>query len=319
MKDQEVKVLTNVKFTWTINNFSKVTLEKLYSDTFFTGPYSWQIGICPELSRKPKPGRLLSINLYAGDNVNLSVERISGNFKLSLVNQLETNSAIIKESENIQLNQGDNNVACACSLFVRYFNISSHGSLTGFIVNGTCIIVAEVSINDLGLLDHNHPSSLMDFKGLCKIHEEYVEVLEESCSKYPSLVESHRNRKRSERFNEYSFSTLGKLLHFLKTKKVKDRTSDDGCKELQDLWDEVETRFDDLSWLEPHVKSALTCFEKASKVEKLKSNVADLEEKSKTLKAQAIALDADLEKTKKELAMAEEGFDLDDQLGSGIP
>ncbi|MED6113237.1 hypothetical protein PIB30_068981 [Stylosanthes scabra] len=317
MKDQEVKVLTNVKFTWTVNNFSEVTREKLYSDTFFTGPYSWRIGICPELSIS-KSVKLMSINLYAGDNVNFSVERISGNFKLSLVNQVETNSTIIKESENIQLNQGDNNVACACSLLIRCFNNITHGC-PGFLVNDTCIIVAEVSVNDLGLHDHNHPPSFMDFKGLCKIEKEYVEVLEESCSKYPSLVECHINRKRSQRFNEYSFTALGKLLHFLKTKKVKEMMIDDACKELQYLWDEVEIRFDDLSWLEPHVKSALTFFEKAAKVEKLKGDVADLEEKAKTMKAEAIALDADLEKTKKELAIAEDGFDLDDQLGCGIP
>jgi len=51
-------------------------------------------------------------------------------------------------------------------------------------------------------------------------------------------------------------------------------------------------------------------------------HVVDLEEKIKTLKAEAIAIDAVLETTKKELAMLEEGFveiDLDDQLGYGLP
>ncbi|XP_016186263.1 uncharacterized protein LOC107627971 [Arachis ipaensis] len=178
-------------------------------------------------------------------------------------------------------------------------------SKNGFLVNDTCIIVAEVSRND-----NSFDSELGSFKGLCKIEKDYVKLLKKSCSKYFSLIESHRKRKRSQMFNQLSFTTLGKLLHFLKTKKVKDMKSDDACKELQDLWDEAEIRFDDLS------------LGNATKVEKHEVNVVDLEEKVNTLKAEAIAIDAVLETTKKELAMLEEGFvevDLDDQLGYGIP
>ncbi|MED6148510.1 hypothetical protein PIB30_053832 [Stylosanthes scabra] len=313
MKEQEVKVLTSVKFSWTINNFSKLSRDQLYSDTFFTGPYPWRIGIYPKRSFR-KLGTFVDVHLYPGppDDVNFPVGGRYANVKLSLVNQLETKSTEVEERENVELNQGDKDNA-ACSLFIDLTKIH------GFLVNDTCIIVAEVSVNDLGVLDHNHPRFFLDFKGLCKIEKEYAEVLEESCSKHPSLIESHRKRKRSQRFTECSFTALGKLLLFLETKKVKDMMSYDACKELQDLWEEVEIRFDDLSWLEPHVQSALTCLEKAAKVEKLKVDVADLEEKSKTLKAEAIAIDADLEKTKKELAMAEEDFDLDDELGYGIP
>ncbi|XP_016199371.1 uncharacterized protein LOC107640360 [Arachis ipaensis] len=191
-------------------------------------------------------------------------------------------------------------------------------SENGFLVNDTCIIVAEVYLNDNNA---SFDSKLVSFKGLCKMEKDYVKLLEKSCSKYPSLVESHRKRKRSQRFNQLSFTTLGKLLHFLKTKKVKDMKSDNACKELQDLWEEAEIRFDDLSWLEPHVKSALSYFENAVKVKKLKANVVDLEEKAMTLKAKVIAIDAGLKTTKKELAKAEEGFvarDLDDRLGYGI-
>ncbi|XLR55122.1 hypothetical protein HN51_023416 [Arachis hypogaea] len=224
----------------------------------------------------------------------------------------------------------------------------------GFLVNETCIIVAEVYLNDNNAsfdtkLVNFKPMSnssngiispysikrlrvrvsylwlkkkkLVNFKGLCKMEKDYVKLVEKSRSKYPSLIESHRKRKRSQRFNQLSFTTLGKLLHFLKTKKVKDMKSDHARVELQDLWEEAEIRFDDLSWLEPHVKSALTYFENAAKVKKLKANVVDLEEKAKTLKAEVISIDADLKTTKKELAKAEEGFvarDLDDRLGYGI-
>ncbi|XLS49057.1 hypothetical protein HN51_023415 [Arachis hypogaea] len=263
---------------------------------------------------------------YAGDIDNVPVGWRSLNFKLSLVDQLQGKSTIINESENINIRRLEKGVAVV-SLRVLSGMVSDPKN--GFLVKDTCIVVAEVSVNDLGLdHDQNHPclvmkstALFMDFRGLCKIEKDYVQLLENSCSKYPSLIESHRKRKRSQRFNQLSFTTLGKLLHFLKTKKVKDMKNDDACKELQDLWDEAEIRFDDLSWLEPHVKSALSYFENAAKVKKLKANVVDLEEKAKTLKAEVIAIDAVLETTKKELAKAEEGFvarDLDDQLGYGI-
>ncbi|MED6108141.1 hypothetical protein PIB30_020588 [Stylosanthes scabra] len=247
--EQEIKGGANFKYTWTVKNFSKLTPGDMhYSGTFSIFPYTWHPGICPNSTTS----LLMSVHLFADDIDHFYVDdqRISANVKLSLVNQLETNSTITK-----------------------------------------------------------------DFKGLCSIRKKYAEVLEESCSKHPSLIECHKNRKRSERFNEYSFTALGKLLHFFKTKKVKDMKSDDSCMELQDLWDEVETRFDDLGWLEPHVQSALTYFDKAAKVQKLKVDVTSLKEKLKTL-------NADLETRENELAKAEEGFverNLDDQLGVEYP
>ncbi|RYQ87664.1 hypothetical protein Ahy_B09g095191 [Arachis hypogaea] len=160
-------------------------------------------------------------------------------------------------NDDFTVNLNDSNATIGCSSFMDIDKFLHPEK--GFLVNDTCIIVAEVYLND----------------------------------------------------NNASFdSTL--------TKKVKDMKSDHAYMELQDLWEEVEIRFDDLSWLESHVKSALSYFKNAAK-----ANVVDLEEKAKTLKAKAevIAIDANLETTKKELAKAEEGFvarDLDDRLGYGI-
>ena len=41
MEDQQGRVETIVKFTWTIKNFSKLNCQKLYSETFFTGSHPW--------------------------------------------------------------------------------------------------------------------------------------------------------------------------------------------------------------------------------------------------------------------------------------
>ncbi|MED6148511.1 hypothetical protein PIB30_053833 [Stylosanthes scabra] len=97
--------------------------------------------------------------------------------------------------------------------------------------------------------------------------------------------------------NNFSKLSSDKELYFEELYFEAFFTAKDACKELQDLWDEVEIMFDDdLGWLEPHVKSALTCFEKSAKVEKL---MADLEENLKTLQARPTAMNADLEQQRK--------------------
>ncbi|MED6108134.1 hypothetical protein PIB30_020581 [Stylosanthes scabra] len=72
--------------------------------------------------------------------------------------------------------------------------------------------------------------------------------------------------------------------------------------ELQDLWDELGVfGFDDLTWLEPHVQSALSMkeyVESEEKVTKLKGHVVHLEDKIKSLKANVAAAKSDLEGAK---------------------
>ncbi|MED6113238.1 hypothetical protein PIB30_068982 [Stylosanthes scabra] len=193
----------------------------------------------------------------------------------------------------------------------------------GFLVNDTCIIVAEVSLNDI---DASFGSELVYFKGVGKVEKDYVELLEKSCSKHPSLIQSLVKKNRSQGFIQRGFTALGRVLHFLNTKKLKDMINDDdACKELQDLWDElVVFGFDDLTWLEPHVKSALSMkgyVESEQMVTKLKGDVVDLEDKIKSLKANVAAAKSDLEGTKLQLATAEKGFvkrNLNDELDHGL-
>ena len=96
----------------------------------------------------------------------------------------------------------------------------------GFLVNDTCIIVAEVSVENSGQDSYSPTqmssatsSELMEFKGLGKIEKDFVLLLEQVCSKHPTLIESQRKINRSQRFTECSFTALGRVLHFLKTTK----------------------------------------------------------------------------------------------------
>lgn len=163
---------------------------------------------------------------------------------------------------------------------------------------------------------------LVDFRGLGQIEKAYIPLLEEVCSQHPSLIECQQ--KRSRRFIEWAFTALGRVLHFLKTKRVKDMNGD-ACKDLQILWEELETFRFDLTWLEPHVQSALgmkNYIERAVHVEKLKDIVIALELEMKRLKAKLTATEADLDIARKDLLKAKESFeerDLDANLGYGRP
>ncbi|CAI8614998.1 unnamed protein product [Vicia faba] len=116
---------------------------------------------------------------------------------------------------------------------------------------------------------------------------------QEMCSS--SLNEPPPNRKC--KFTDLAFSALGRVICFLKTRKVKDM-NDQTCKDIQVLWEELKKYRFDLTWLEPHVEYALgakSYVEKAVEVEKLKENVVALELETERLKAKLVAAKANFD------------------------
>jgi len=65
-------------------------------------------------------------------------------------------------------------------------------------------------------------SDLMNFKGMGHIEKAFVPVLDEVCFLHPSLIECQQ--KRSRKYREWAFTALGRVLYFLKTRKVRDIT-----------------------------------------------------------------------------------------------
>ncbi|MED6108140.1 hypothetical protein PIB30_020587 [Stylosanthes scabra] len=311
---QQFRVETIVRFSWTIENFSELECKELYSDTFFTGPYPWRILITPKAANT---GRGLSIYLDAVDTTNGRTRYAY--FKLSLVNQLFRRRTKTK-TKNKHLFGGTQSVRFGYKPLISSAEFLSPNN--GFLVDDTCTIVAEVFVKNSGYYDDENTNDddeddgddgnvLVDFKGLCKIDKEFVKLLEEVCSRHPNVVERHKKRKLSEKFNEWSFTALGKVLHFLKTKKVKDMMNDDACKELQYLWEELKiVKFDDLNWLKEHVESALGVKKHMEK---------EMEGEVKRFKEQMIVAETNLDIARRELEKEEEGFvvrDLNDDLAS---
>jgi len=124
-----------------------------------------------------------------------------------------------------------------------------------------------------------------------KIEPNFVPLLEEACLEHPSLVASQENR--SCRFSEWAFTALGGVLHFLKTKKVKDM-DDEAYNHLQILWDELQTFGFDLSWLEFYVESVLNYMHD---VDELRKNETALKFEIEKLKAILTERETTLEAT----------------------
>ncbi|KAK7389968.1 hypothetical protein VNO78_25265 [Psophocarpus tetragonolobus] len=287
------------QYTWRITNFSKLGKEEVFSDKFINFDL-----------REFDDDNICIFLQSCGDCTNLRKGCTKFvNVTLALINQLNDKMTIIKVSD----------------------------SGKGFVVNDTCIIVAGIfgskfeygSEVDVSMIDNNPLSyvmsttsfgELVDFEGLGKIERDFVPLLQEVCSKYPSL--DHSLQKRSRRFTEWVFTTLGRVLHFLNTKRVKDM-DDEACNHLQNLWDELQTSRFAFTWLQFHVESALAMknhMEKAAQVRKMKENVAALEIETESLKSKMIEKVTELEIAKRDLVKAEEGFEernLDAELGYG--
>jgi len=225
-------------------------------------------------------------------------------------------------------------IFCGYDEFLRLYDLRKSGlhklknSGNGFIVNDTCII--EVRIFVTKYVDENE-----DYQPICNIDDNpvkdnkytlfgemlrssfekkdqnFVPLLEEVCLQHPSLVGSQE--KRSCRFSEWAFTALGRVLHLLKTKKVKDM-DEEAYKHLQILWDELQTFGFDLSWLKCNVESALDMkrymvkAEVRKNVSALKNEIEDLKNEIEEFKARLIERETQLEMASKDLMKVEKSF-----------
>ncbi|CAL5194375.1 unnamed protein product [Lathyrus oleraceus] len=327
------------KFTWKVENFSKYNTDlDVYSEPFIIGGYPWEI----IFNQSGYEVGDISVYLSAVETANMS----NGwsrhvKFKLFVVNQIDNNESSIEEDE-VEFNAYFSIWGIKC--FVTSGDL--HDPLCGFLVKDICIIGAEIFICDSKnerqvkqesslITSHTSGSQIvqmkvevprpkldrsngkpMDFNGFGQIEKALVPLLDEICAQHPSLIECQQ--KRSQEFREWAFNALGRVLYFLKTRKMKDM-NDIACKELQIFWEELGHFGFDLTWLEPHVQSALGMkryLEKLKEVEKLKDSAAMLELEIMSMKAKMVALEINLHAVEDLLEAEEfEEKDLDVELG----
>ncbi|KAJ3669934.1 hypothetical protein LUZ60_010258 [Juncus effusus] len=126
------------RFTWTIENFSRVTAKKLYSDAFTVGGYKWRILIFP----KGNNVDYLSMYLDVADSAMLPYgwSRYA-QFSLSVANQIHNKFSVRKETQH-QFNQRESDWG-----FTSFMPLSElYDPGRGYLVNDTCIVEAEVAV-----------------------------------------------------------------------------------------------------------------------------------------------------------------------------
>ncbi|CAN6567009.1 unnamed protein product [Malus baccata var. baccata] len=342
MRNEEEGDVVCDTYTWKIPNLSKLKSDEHSSEVFIVGDIKWRILIRPTRIYDANPELEDQLSMY------LSVEDTStlppgwtrcANFCLTLVNQHDSTMSITKSTNGNLREFKENKSKFGFKSFMPLREL--YNSSAGFLVNDICIVQAKINVpvkigfqQDCTEATDDSPSDpslakvlrevpttptgdLMDFRGLGRIEIAFIPWLEEVCSSNPSLIDCML--KRTPMFVECAFTALGRVLHFLKTTKVKDMTRD-ASDRLQLFWEELEAFRFDLAWLEPHVQTAFGMnkfIQRAGRLKRLREDVDVLEDE---LKRRRAAVAVDLAVAKKNLGKAEQefnGIDMDTELGYG--
>ncbi|RWW19439.1 hypothetical protein GW17_00016502 [Ensete ventricosum] len=172
-ESQQVEDPPSFKFRWTIENFSRLNIKKLYSDIFYVGGYKWRVLIFPKGNNVDH----LSLYLDVADSTTLPYgwSRYA-QFALAVVNQIHSKYTIRKGFTLLLSIQFFYHFSTACSLrwgwaqlsemeciqvdtqhqfnsresdwgFTSFMSLSElYDPSRGYLVNDTCVIEAEVVV-----------------------------------------------------------------------------------------------------------------------------------------------------------------------------
>ncbi|XP_071910827.1 ubiquitin C-terminal hydrolase 12-like isoform X4 [Coffea arabica] len=126
------------RFTWTIENFSRLNLKKLYSEVFIVGGYKWRVLIFP----KGNNVDYLSMYLDVADSAALPYgwSRYA-QFSLAVVNQIHNKFTIKKDTQH-QFNQRESDWG-----FTSFMPLSElYDPSKGYLVNDSVVVEADVAV-----------------------------------------------------------------------------------------------------------------------------------------------------------------------------
>ncbi|OWM79007.1 hypothetical protein CDL15_Pgr003178 [Punica granatum] len=137
-ENQTVEDPPSMKFTWTIENFSRLNTRKHYSDVFAVGSYKWRILIFPKGNNVDH----LSMYLDVADSAALPYgwSRYAL-FSLAVVNQIHSKYTLRKETQH-QFNARESDWG-----FTSFMSLSDlYDPTRGYMVNDTVVVEAEVAV-----------------------------------------------------------------------------------------------------------------------------------------------------------------------------
>ncbi|KAK9019655.1 hypothetical protein V6N11_054168 [Hibiscus sabdariffa] len=130
------------RFTWTVENFSRLNTKKLYSEIFFVGGYKWRILIFP----KGNNVDCLSMYLDVADSETLPYGWSKyARFSLAVCHQIHNKYTIRKDTEH-QFNARESDWG-----FTSFMPLGElYDPHRGYLVNDTIIVEAEVDVSKVG-------------------------------------------------------------------------------------------------------------------------------------------------------------------------
>ncbi|KAI3783642.1 hypothetical protein L1987_42728 [Smallanthus sonchifolius] len=128
----------SARFSWTIENFSRLTGKKLYSDVFVVGGYKWRVLIFPKGNNVDH----LSMYLDVADSTTLPYgwSRYA-QFSLAVVNQIHSKLTMRKDTQH-QFNARESDWG-----FTSFMPLGElYEPTRGYLLNDTCIVEADVAV-----------------------------------------------------------------------------------------------------------------------------------------------------------------------------
>ncbi|KAK9010463.1 hypothetical protein V6N11_036971 [Hibiscus sabdariffa] len=141
VENQQVEEPPSMKFTWTIDNFSRLNTKKHYSDIFIVGGYKWRILIFPKGNNVDH----LSMYLDVADSSSLPYgwSRYA-QFSLAVVNQINHKYSIRKDTQH-QFNARESDWG-----FTSFMPLSDiYDPSRGYLVNDIVVIESEVAVRKI--------------------------------------------------------------------------------------------------------------------------------------------------------------------------
>ncbi|KAJ0982593.1 hypothetical protein J5N97_010848 [Dioscorea zingiberensis] len=138
VENQPVEDPSTSRFTWTIENFSRLNVKKHYSDIFLVGGFKWRVLIFPKGNNVDH----LSMYLDVADSSSLPYgwSRYA-QFSLAVINQVHHKFSIRKETQH-QFNARESDWG-----FTSFMPLSElYDPTRGYLVNDTCVVEAEVAV-----------------------------------------------------------------------------------------------------------------------------------------------------------------------------
>ncbi|PKU64417.1 ubiquitin carboxyl-terminal hydrolase 13 isoform X2 [Dendrobium catenatum] len=137
-ENQPVEDPPTSRFTWTIENFSRLNTKKLYSEIFIVGGYKWRILIFPKGNNVDH----LSMYLDVADSGTLPYGwSRNAQFSLAVCNQIHNKFTIRKDTQH-QFNARESDWG-----FTSFMPLGDlYDPIKGYLVNDTCVIEAEVAV-----------------------------------------------------------------------------------------------------------------------------------------------------------------------------